>query len=118
VSPRVIYKIVPRDLWLAAEAAGRFTGAPVDLQDGYIHFSTSSQVAETAIRYFSGLHNLVLVAILVEHLSDNLRYEIARGGELFPHLYSDFTMDAVLWVRPITTRTDGIPVLPQLEQDS
>ena len=53
-SRAVIYKICPADLWRAAEGDGVFRGAPVDLQDGFIHFSTAAQVAETAAKHFAG----------------------------------------------------------------
>ena len=59
----LVYKICPRALWREAEAAGRFTGAPVDHADGFIHFSTAAQVAETAARHFAGQDDLLLVSV-------------------------------------------------------
>ncbi len=84
----LIYKICPRSLWQEAEAAGRFDGAPVDLADGFIHFSAADQVAETAARHFAGAQDLVLVAVEADDLGTALRYEPSRGGALFPHLYA------------------------------
>jgi uncharacterized protein (DUF952 family) len=90
-----IYKICPRALWREAERAGRFDGAPIDLADGFIHFSTAAQVRETAARHFAGIDDLVLVAVDAETLGTALRYEKSRGGALFPHLYASLPMSAV-----------------------
>jgi len=90
-----IYKICPRALWRAAERAGRFDGAPVDLADGFIHFSTAEQVRETAARHFAGVDDLLLVAVDDAALGDQLRYEPSRGGALFPHLYASLPLSAV-----------------------
>ena len=83
----IIYKICDTALWRTAEQAGVFTGAPVDHADGYIHFSTSEQAAETAARHFAGRADLLLVAVDAAALGAALRYEPSRGGALFPHLY-------------------------------
>ena len=112
----VIYKICPSALWREAERAGRFTGAPVDLADGYIHFSTAGQVHETAARHFAGTADLVLAAIDAGALGAALRYEPSRGGALFPHLYGTLPMSAVRWVKPLPLGTDGLHVFPELER--
>lgn len=108
----VIYKIAPATLWREAERAGRFNGSPVDLQDGFIHFSDASQVEETAARYFAGVADLVLAAVSVEKLSGQLRWEASRGGALFPHLYAPLDLAAVLWVKPLPLGPDGRHVFP------
>jgi uncharacterized protein (DUF952 family) len=108
----LIYKICPRALWREAEAAGRFTGAPVDRQDGFIHFSTAAQVAETAARHFAGQSDLLLIAVAAEALGDGLRYEPSRGGDLFPHLYGALPLDAVRSVEPLPLGADGRHVFP------
>ena len=105
-----IYKITPLREWERAEAAGTFTGAPVDLADGFIHFSTREQVAETAARHFAGQSDLLLVAVDGDKLRD-LRWEPSRGGGLFPHLYGPLPMDAVMWARPMPLE-DGTHCLP------
>ena len=96
-----IYKISPAALWREAERAGTFTGAPVDLADGFIHFSTAAQVAETAARHFAGVSDLVLVAVDAAALGGALRYEPSRGGALFPHLYGALPMTTVRWIKPL-----------------
>lgn len=83
----LIYKILPRAEWRAAEAAGVFHGSAVDLADGFIHFSAGDQVAETLRRHFSGQTDLLLVAVEAERLGAALKWEPSRGGALFPHLY-------------------------------
>jgi uncharacterized protein (DUF952 family) len=112
---RTIYKIAPRTLWREAEAAGRFDGAPVDRADGFVHFSTASQVGETAARHFAGQDDLVLVAVDEARLGPALKYEPSRGGALFPHLYGPLPLDAVLWVRPLPRADDGGHAFPPLE---
>jgi uncharacterized protein (DUF952 family) len=109
-----IYKIIPDELWRAAERAGSFTGSPVDVKDGFIHFSTDGQVAETAARHFAGEGDLVLVAVAPAALGDALRYEASRGGALFPHLYGPLPLSAVRWVKPLPLGPDGRHVLPEL----
>ncbi|MCJ2055973.1 DUF952 domain-containing protein [Methylobacterium sp. J-048] len=108
----LIYKICPRALWREAEAAGRFTGAPVDQADGFIHFSTAEQTAETASRHFAGQDDLLLIAVEAERLGAALRYEPSRGGALFPHLYGDLPLAAVVSVVELPLGQDGQHVLP------
>lgn len=107
-----VYKICPRALWSQAEALGRFTGAPVDHADGYIHFSTAAQVAETAARHFAGATDLVLVTVDADSLGAALRYEPSRGGDLFPHLYADLPLGAVRAVDDLPLGPDGRHVFP------
>ena len=108
----VIYKICPASLWAEAERAGVFTGAAIDLKDGYIHFSSGAQVAETAALYFKGQGGLVLVAVEGDRLGPALRWEPSRGGALFPHLYGALPISAVLWAKPIPLGGDGRHRLP------
>jgi len=109
-----IYKIAPAPLWREAERAGAFTGAPVDLADGFIHFSTAEQVRETAARHFAGQSDLVLAAIDADALGAALRYEPSRGGALFPHLYGTLPLSAVRWVKPLPLGPEG-HVFPELD---
>lgn len=103
----VIYKIAPVELWREAEEAGVFTGAPVDLADGYIHFSTAEQTRETAAKHFAGQSDLVLAIIDADALGDALKWEPSRGGALFPHLYRALRMDEVTSVHPLPLTADG-----------
>ena len=110
----LIYKICSDALWREAERVGVFAGAAIDLEDGYIHFSTAAQAPETAARHFAGQGELVLVAVAAEALGDGLRWEPSRGGDLFPHLYGPLRLDAVRWVRALPLGPDGRHVFPEL----
>ena len=111
---RTIYKICPNMLWGEAERAGVFRGAPVDARDGFIHFSSAMQVRDTATRYFAGAADLMLIAVDADALGDALKWEVSRGGELFPHLYRDLPLAAVRWVKSLPLGTDRRHVFPEL----
>lgn len=111
---QVVYKICRANEWHAAERAGAFRGASIDLADGYIHFSTADQVAETAARHFAGAGDLMLVAVATTALGPALKWEPSRGGALFPHLYSALALDAVLWAKPLPLGDDGRHKFPEL----
>jgi uncharacterized protein (DUF952 family) len=113
--PTTIYKICSAEEWRAAERAGRYQGAPVDVHDGYIHFSTAAQVAETAAKHFAGAAGLMLVAVDAGVLGAALRWEPSRGGDLFPHLYGPLPLEAVRWARPLPLGADGRHVFPELQ---
>ena len=89
----MIYKIAGDEEWRSAERAGVYEGSEADRRDGFIHFSTASQVDETARRHFAGRTDLLLIAVATEGL--DLRWEPSRGGELFPHLYRALPLSAV-----------------------
>lgn len=107
-----IYKIASLPAWRAAEAEGEFRGAPVDRADGFIHFSTSEQVRETARRHFAGAADLVLVTVDPSRLGGALRWEPSRGGALFPHLYGPLPMAAVVSVAPLPVDAAGLHAFP------
>jgi uncharacterized protein (DUF952 family) len=111
---RLILKIVGADEWRAAEAAGAFAGAEIDLADGYIHFSGVDQVAETAAKWFAGRADLVLVGVDADRLGPALRWEPSRGGALFPHLYAPLALADVLWVRPLPLGADRLHLFGDL----
>lgn len=111
---KLIYKICPASMWRAAEREGVFHGAPVDLSDGFIHFSTADQVVETATKHFAGQTDLVLVAIYEEKLGAALKYEVSRKGQLFPHLYAPLSCAAAAWVKPLPLGPNGQLQFPVL----
>jgi uncharacterized protein (DUF952 family) len=112
---RYIYKLCPQALWQESEAAGLFKGAPVDLQDGFIHFSTAAQVRETAAKHFAGVDDLLLIAVDASALGNVLKYEASRGGDLFPHLYGPLPRNAVAWTRSLPLGPDGQHLFPDLD---
>jgi uncharacterized protein (DUF952 family) len=103
----LIYKIVAAPEWRAAAASGVFRGAAIDLADGFIHFSTAEQARETAARHFAGQRDLLLVAVDATRLGDALKWEVSRGGALFPHLYAPLSLDAVTKVDSLPLAADG-----------
>lgn len=112
----LIFKICPVAMWEEARREGIFRGAPVDLADGFIHFSTAGQVKETAAKHFSGQHDLVLVAVNDASLGEALKYEVSRGGALFPHLYASLDPALAVWVKPLPLLSDGNHEFPDLTQ--
>ena len=112
--PDIVYKIVPDVLWRKAKETGRFEGAEIDLRDGYIHFSTASQVAETARKHYFGQTGLFLVAVDADALGDALRWEPSRNDELFPHLYGELDLGAVTAILDMRARSDGTHDIPEL----
>jgi uncharacterized protein (DUF952 family) len=108
----MIYKICPAAEWTQAVERHRYDGSPLDRKDGFIHFSGGAQVAGTLAKYYAEANDLVLVAVDPGELGEVLRFEAARDGALFPHLYAALPLDAVRWVKPLTRGTDGVFVLP------
>ncbi len=102
----LIFKIESADVWHAAEAAGVYTGAPVDEADGFIHFSAGDQVAGTLEKHFAGRTGLVLIAFDADTLGSDLHWEVSRAGALFPHLYADLKPSLAVDVRPIADPHD------------
>lgn len=109
-----VYKILPAPLWAEARSEGVFRGAPVDLADGYIHFSTAEQVAETAAKHFAGQRDLVLLHIDGDVLGPALKWEPSRGGALFPHLYAELDVKHVFRAEPLPLGADGRHIFPPL----
>ena len=109
-----IYKIVSQSDWRAAQAADVFAGAPVDLADGFIHFSTAAQAAETARRHFAGQADLVVLEVEADDLGGALKWEPSRAGDLFPHLYGRLPVAAVRAVTEAPLGADGVPELGDL----
>lgn len=107
-----IYKIVPEGVWREAVEKGAFGGSPIDVADGFIHFSTAAQAPDTAAKHFAGATDLLLVAVSTQGL--DLRWEPSRGGDLFPHLYDELPLAAVLWVRPLPLGAGGRHEFPEL----
>ncbi len=110
---RTIYKISPASAWREAERAGVYRGSADDLRDGFIHFSTASQVAGTARKHFSGQTGLFLIAVDADALGDALRWEPSRHDELFPHLYGELDLGAVIAVYDLPARADGTHAIPE-----
>lgn len=94
--PRTAFKILTAAQWAQFEADGLFKGAPVDLADGYIHLSTADQVQGTLDRHFAGQDGLVIAEVDLAPLQSLIKWEVSRGGALFPHIYGDLPMTAII----------------------
>jgi uncharacterized protein (DUF952 family) len=106
------YKVLTADQMAALEADGSFAGAPVDLEDGYIHLSTAAQLDETVTKHFAGQNDLHVVAVDLDALGAAVRWEESRGGQLFPHLYAPLTLDTTVAYSPLERHEDGSIRLP------
>jgi uncharacterized protein (DUF952 family) len=111
---RRIYKICSASAWREAERQGVYRGSADDARDGFIHFSSAAQLAETAQKHFFGQSGLFLVEVDADALGERLRWERSRNDELFPHLFGELDLGAVIGVLQIHTRSDGTHDIPEL----
>ena len=107
----MIYKIFRADEWQALQTQGETLGAPVDIADGYIHFSTAQQAQDTADKHFANAENLFLAAVETDALGPAIKWEVSRGGALFPHLYRELKLSDVAWAQPLPL-ADGVHQFP------
>lgn len=110
----MIYHMCPAEAWAEGVAAGRYLGSADDRRDGFLHFSTAEHLAESARRHRAGEAGLVLVAVEASRLGERLRWESARGGALFPHLYGPLLAHEVASVVELPLGPDGEHVFPPL----
>ena len=110
----MIYKIFRQAEWQHLQTSGETRGAPIDLADGYLHFSTAEQAAETAAKHFAGVSGLWLAAVDETRLGAALKWEVSRGGARFPHLYRALRMTDVIWSAPLPLGQDGRHLFPEL----
>lgn len=108
--PKLIYKICHKDDW--AGIGTHYAGSAKDREDGFIHFSMAEQLPGTLARWYGDAERLMLVAVDAAKLGDGLRYEPSRDGALFPHLYAELPLSAVLWAKEIVKGADGVFALP------
>jgi uncharacterized protein (DUF952 family) len=111
----MIYHMCPAETWQEAERDGAYHGTADDLRDGFMHFSTADQIAESARRHRAGQTGLVLIAVESDRLGDRLKWETSRGGALFPHLYGPLEPAEAASVRPLPLGRDGEHLFPPLE---
>jgi uncharacterized protein (DUF952 family) len=109
---RIVYKIMSAAELQQMQRDGVFRGSPADIADGYIHLSCGSQLAATLDKHFSGVDGLMLAAVDLSLLGDAVRWEQARGEQLFPHIYGLLPVGAVVSVATVERTTDGAVRLP------
>ena len=107
-----IYKVIDKDVWEAAKVAGEFTGAAIDIKDGYIHLSSADQVVETVEKHFAGQENLLLLSVATADMVDDLKWEKSRNDQLFPHLYRSLKVADVVAEEILVTNEDGSHQFP------
>ena len=112
---KIIFHICRSDEWHSAIERGMYSGSSQDKKDGYIHFSASNQVIESAAKHRAGQKGLVLLTVDGELLEPSLKWEAARGDELFPHLYGDLPINAVLRAEELPLGPDGLHIFPKFE---
>lgn len=112
-APNFIYKIADRDTAERAQAGGTFPAMPIDAKDGYIHFSTAAQLAETLSLHFAGQTDLRVLAVRTDALGEGLRWEPSRGGQLFPHYYGALSWGVVASEARVDVGADGGVTLPE-----
>ncbi|MEM9320209.1 MAG: DUF952 domain-containing protein [Pseudomonadota bacterium] len=108
----MIYKILRQEEWQTLVTQGQTTGAPVDLADGFVHFSTAEQLPGTLAKYFAGEDHLILLALHADPLGEALRWEASRFDMLFPHLYAPLQLSDVAWSAPVGLDDTGQHILP------
>ena len=111
----LIYHLCRRAEWDEAARRGRYAGSSQDRADGFIHFSTAETVKESAAKHRAGQAGLVLIAVEPDRLGHSLRWEAARGGKLFPHLYGELEFNHVKWVEDLPPGADGLHVFPPFD---
>jgi uncharacterized protein (DUF952 family) len=107
-----VYKVMSRAALAEAKAKGRFEGSADDRRDGFIHLSSADQLEGTLAKHFAGQEDLVLIAVDPMRLGERLRWELSRGGALFPHLYGPLDFGALIWDETLELGADGRHRLP------
>ena len=107
----MIFKILRADEWALLRSSGETEGAPIDVADGYVHFSTAKQAPETAAKHFASEDGLMLLALDTDRLGPALKWECSRGDQLFPHLYATLKLEDVIWAQPLPL-VDGVHFFP------
>ncbi|MGE4220289.1 MAG: DUF952 domain-containing protein [Alphaproteobacteria bacterium] len=112
----MIYHLAKQPAWAEAQADGVYRGRPADRADGFLHFSTAVQIADSAAIHRAGEPDLVLLAVPADGLGAALRWEPSRSGKLFPHLYGELPLAQIAWAKPLPLGTDGRHVFPPLDE--
>jgi uncharacterized protein (DUF952 family) len=111
----LIYHMCRRAEWQAAERDGVYRGSSQDAADGFIHFSTAAEIEASAAKHRAGQRDLLLIAVEAATLGNALKWEAARGGVLFPHLYGALPLARVRWARELPLGDSGRHLFPALE---
>lgn len=107
-----IFHMADGAVWAAAQTSGIYSGTADDRRDGFIHFSTAMQLRESAAKHRAGRTGLFLLKVAAENLGERLKWEPARGGQLFPHLHGPLLVEAVSGIHDLPVGPDGHHVFP------
>jgi len=112
-----IYHIATRSDWARAQRDGEYVTSTIGrslADEGFIHTSQASQVADVANSFYRGVPDeLVLLVIDPDRVRAPIRYEHVPGAEdPFPHIYGPLNPDAVLAARPFSPSPDGTFTFP------
>jgi uncharacterized protein (DUF952 family) len=112
VTYQFVYKVLPRAAWEAACRAGAYEGSADDVRDGFIHLSRAEQLPGTLAKHFRGQEDLLVIQFETQALGAALRWEVARRGQEFPHLYAPLPAALAVAVHDLELDVDGVPRLP------
>ena len=107
-----IYKLFRRGEWEEAKKTGIFLGSPDDRRDGFIHLSAAHQVRTTFDKYFVAEDKPILAAIATADTGENVKWEVSRGGDKFPHLYGALPLKHIRACFEIVRDAAGTPIFP------
>ena len=106
-----ILHITQSQAWGTAKNLGAYQGNTL-ATEGFIHCSTVSQVIGSANRFFKSQSDLVILLIDVDRVKAEIRYEGADPTNLFPHIYGELNIDAVIEAIDLEADANGSFVLP------
>jgi uncharacterized protein (DUF952 family) len=109
-----IFHIARSEAWQGQAATGSYRPEMFPI-DGFVHCSTSDQIVKVANARFRGQKGLVLLCIDTDKVTDEIRYENLEGGrELFPHIYGEINVDAVVDIAEFEPGLEGYFALPAM----
>ena len=115
MSQHTVYHLGRAIQWRAAKEAGVYHGTDEDTADGFLHFSAASQVIESARKHRAGETDIILLAVVADDLGAALKWEPARGGDLFPHLTGPLVVGAIRTATAMSLGPDGLHLFPRLD---
>jgi len=108
-----IYHITNNEIWIKSEQVGSYIPKEFS-KDGFIHCSTKEQVTKVANAKYWGKPGLILLEIVEEKVTANVKYENLDGGsEQFPHIYGELKIEAVARILEFPPNSDGSFSFPE-----
>ena len=96
MTPR-LHHLVAASEWAAATDPYR----PASLAtEGFIHFSTAEQIPATSLRYYADVDDLLVLEVDPRAVTAEVRWEDLHGTGVFPHLYGELPLAAVVAAVP------------------